>query len=438
VTKGQILSAPIAVVHDERLEYFRLGAAPPAGLEALAEGGDTGAALAALSQLPGYVGGVSGATIQPGKSVTLEVTVRPGQRVSVLGQLQSTNDGFFALQSVTPPAEGEFRGFADAFDAGTEANTESCADVPSCGGSGAPAGEGQVSPHAGVLGVGDLSTLEHGWIGPPAEVSIGPDLSGTIEFPLGLSIGAPGEYVLQEPSMCSGHANARITYSRARNSVVVEMDYEGVPTDLTTTFPEDQSTPYAQFPLTVSNGVWQTWFVGYFGGKPLPIWYDATGRLIGTEYSLPNGEPPPGAFAVEVMAAHALCSPEWVPDESGRARVRWELEYDRLLDGRGTAGTIVLIAPYQYGDPNSVGRVDFGGVPVEDALTFDEVLNSIRTPAGIAIATTYGPTPKPEYLLSRANNVAGWLGTYPNVVDPTPPVPCETHINEPFPVLQGE
>jgi hypothetical protein len=273
-----------------------------------------------------------------------------------------------------------------------------------------------------------------------AEVTVGPDRAGSFTVPMGLNItNAPSEYVLQEPSMCAGHASTTITYSRVKNSVVIEAEYAGVPTDLTVTFPVDYSTPYNKWPVTISDGGWQTWLVPFFGGRRTTVWYDATGRLIGTKYNLPNGTPPPGAFAVDLEStARALCSPEWVPDAAGNYKLRWELNYDALADSRNTAGEVVVFGNYQYGDDNTYGRLDFGGIPLDDALTFDDVFNSIKDFNGMAMATSYEPNPKPDYLASRPSTVTGWLGTYPNLIDPTPPTPCMSHVNPPFPAVGGK
>jgi len=436
-TSNQTFSRPIVVVHKGEAKLFAVGKAASPGLTELAEEGNASRFLAELAQNRKVVTTVvAPTTVRPGKSVTLTVELAEQEQISVFGKLLATNDGFFAAEGIS--GRGSEGSFAAAFDAGTEANTERCADIPSCGGinSRVTAGsEGVVAVHSGIRGTGDLAPAVYDFRDPTAEISVGPDRAGTFTMPMSLSIfDAPSEYILQEPSMCAGKANATISYSRARNTVVIDAEYEGVPTNLTTTFPVDYSTPYNRWPVTISNGAWQTWFVGYFGGRPTKIWYDARGRLIGTKYHLPNGRPPAGSFAVETKeAAIALCSPLWIPESDGHAHLRWEMKYDALQDSRATGGEVVVFTNYRYGDDNSYGRIDFGGLPVSDAMTFDEVLNSIRTRAGLAVATTYEPNPKPDYLASRPSTVSAWLGTYPLLIDPTPPVPCESHINPPFP-----
>jgi hypothetical protein len=68
-------------------------------------------------------------------------------------------------------------GVVRVYDAGTEANTESCAHIP-----GPPCGnkfvrvtegaEGVVAPHQGVLGIGDLDPAVLGWSDPVVTVSV--------------------------------------------------------------------------------------------------------------------------------------------------------------------------------------------------------------------------------------------------------------------------
>lgn len=66
---------------------------------------------------------------------------------------------------------------AEAYDAGSEANSESCTYIP-----GPPCGnaevrdtgdaEGFVHVHAGVHGIGDLDPAMHDWRNPVAEITI--------------------------------------------------------------------------------------------------------------------------------------------------------------------------------------------------------------------------------------------------------------------------
>ncbi len=440
VTKGQTFSRPVVVVHRPGLRVFARGSKASRELRRLAEEGDARPLIRALKRNRRVVDVfVLDGIIKPGRSKAAPIDLPPRSEVTVLAMLTGTNDAFWAVEAIRSRRRAKrSTSFAKVYDAGTEANTEKCDDVPGCGAKNRRVRRGQegtVTLHPGLRGDRDLALADYAWSGPVARVRIGPDIAGSFEFPLGLEIPAPGEMVLQEPSMCAGQSRAQVSYSKARNIVSVEVKYEGVPLDLETSFPGPPSTPYNKYPQSIVDGKWQTWIVGFFGGKPVTVWYDADNRLLGTKYSLPNQTPPPGAFSVELEAAHALCSPLWTPGEDGRANVRFDFKYDGLLDGEGSGGTVVIVAPYVFGDPGSLGILHTNGIPEADAFTFDAILDSVENRAGFAIASTYEPDPKPDYLLSRSNNVTAWLGTYPNQVASTPPLTCETKINPPWPAM---
>ena len=77
--------------------------------------------------------------IPPGHSASVMVESGPGYRsISVVGMLATTNDSFFAVSGVQVPAPA-FLFFsaprsktlnAPAYDAGSEANSESCEFIP--------------------------------------------------------------------------------------------------------------------------------------------------------------------------------------------------------------------------------------------------------------------------------------------------------------------
>jgi hypothetical protein len=100
-----------------------------------------------------------------------------------------TNDGFTGLDRVRlPSGVGDtVTLLTNAYDAGTEVNTEDFADiVPPCQGlvgvsSGEPgtgvsnpalAEGGVIHHHEGILGIADLVPAIHGWTDPVAEVVI--------------------------------------------------------------------------------------------------------------------------------------------------------------------------------------------------------------------------------------------------------------------------
>jgi hypothetical protein len=183
LTRGQTFTPILVATHKPGLTLFTLGEASSVELEVLAEGGDT-APLIALLQGQSDVLDVtdSGAAVPAGGSVTVIVrTTAQFDHVSVAAMLVPTNDGFFAINGAAGPKGGEtFVLFSAAYDAGTEANDERCANIPGpptiCQGEGFNASragaEGFVHVHAGIHGIGDLTAAERDWRNPVARVSI--------------------------------------------------------------------------------------------------------------------------------------------------------------------------------------------------------------------------------------------------------------------------
>lgn len=188
LTPGQVLSPPVVVVHDPGITLFEAGAPASEPLRYLAEDGMTGPLVEGLEGDPDVSGfGVAGGPVPPGQSIAVEVTAGSGPLVvSALGMLVTTNDGFFAVNSLPAPnhrlrgvqtAGLLGRAYAHAWDAGTEANSESCEQIPGppCGNPGVrntDGAEGFVHIHAGIAGVADLSPEDLDWNNPVALVEV--------------------------------------------------------------------------------------------------------------------------------------------------------------------------------------------------------------------------------------------------------------------------
>ena len=100
--------------------------------------------------------------------VTTAVEAPPDILISVAAMLSLTNDGFVAARSIALPATvGASATVAlRAYDAGSEANTESCAHVP-CeihDRRMTDGAEGVVADHAGIRGDADIAP-SRGWDG---------------------------------------------------------------------------------------------------------------------------------------------------------------------------------------------------------------------------------------------------------------------------------
>ena len=179
LTRGQILTPPVVTSHNQDFTLFTPGAPASSELATLAEDGVTGPLLALLATLPTvYDSAVSTGPVLPGHSVTVEITTSGKfNAISAVGMLATTNDGIFAVKGVTAPKRGGVTVEAEAYDAGSEANTESCAFIPGppCGHPGVrdtADAEGYVHIHAGIHGIGNLTPAIHDWRNPVAQVTI--------------------------------------------------------------------------------------------------------------------------------------------------------------------------------------------------------------------------------------------------------------------------
>lgn len=183
LTRGQIFTPILAVSHQPGVFLFTPGEPASAELETLAESGNTVPLEDLLLGLPGVRDtDTAGGLLEPGQSVTLTVATDDRNRfVSLAGMLIPTNDGFVALNGViAPKGRRSMVYYATAYDAGTEANDEDCANIPGppsiCAGVGdspaSPDDEGYVHVHAGIHGIMDLNAAEQDWRNPVARVVI--------------------------------------------------------------------------------------------------------------------------------------------------------------------------------------------------------------------------------------------------------------------------
>lgn len=192
---GQPFTPPLVALHRRAADLFTVGKAASVGIREIAENGN-------LAPMLGRLGGsrhVSAFTVaatppvpplEPGESVTVSLEAEPGSRfVSFVSMLICTNDGFTGLDAAHLPNRvgDESVWYTDAYDAGTEVNTEDFADiVPPCPAlSGVPsdvagtgtsdpalAEGGVIHPHPGIAGIADLQPGVHGWMDPVARVTV--------------------------------------------------------------------------------------------------------------------------------------------------------------------------------------------------------------------------------------------------------------------------
>jgi hypothetical protein len=176
----QIISPPLVATHTWRSQIFVPGKAASSELGLLAEDGNP-SELAALLEMDEEVLDVAVAEglLFPGESVVLELEARGRfNRLSAVGMLVSTNDGFFGLENFRiAGGSATQRTTAPAWDAGTEFNNELCAFIP-----GPPCGnpfvrdttdaEGFIHIHSGIHGTGDLSPNYLQWQNPVVNIAV--------------------------------------------------------------------------------------------------------------------------------------------------------------------------------------------------------------------------------------------------------------------------
>lgn len=177
-TTHQVLTPPVLVSHNRTYTVFSVGSPASDGLVTQAETGNPAPLALEVSNVVGVMDVVTGSNVIPyGQTASFQVTASKRGRITLTTMLATTNDGFAALNSVALPKRSA-RYFAYVYDAGSESNNESCSHIPGppctpeSGNARTDAGEGFVSIHNGIHGIGDLIAANLDWRGPAAIVTI--------------------------------------------------------------------------------------------------------------------------------------------------------------------------------------------------------------------------------------------------------------------------
>jgi len=180
ITKATQFTPIAAASHTRAIALFELGQPASTELADVAESGSIAALADALrgSSAVNAIAATEG-LLQAGDSVTFQITAdRRTRNLSMAAMILPTNDTFMALDTVRLPLYGTVSYRANAYDAGSEPNDESCANIPgpSCGGEGRSVeddnAEGFVHIANGIHGIGDIEPAKYDWRGAVADVTI--------------------------------------------------------------------------------------------------------------------------------------------------------------------------------------------------------------------------------------------------------------------------
>lgn len=198
LSSNQPLTPALLAAHRSAADVFEVGETASDELQQIAENGRLGPMIEAFGAdkhvrdhaVAFGPGAPDVPPILPGESATAEIEATLGStRLSWVSMLICTNDGFTGVDGVSLPVHvGDVMTHeTDAYDAGTEMNTEAFEDlVPPCGpltgvdsgGQGTAmtdpdlAENGVIHHHPGIQGVADLDPAVHGWSNPVARITI--------------------------------------------------------------------------------------------------------------------------------------------------------------------------------------------------------------------------------------------------------------------------
>ncbi len=180
LARGIVFTPMLIAAHRAGVKFFAAGEAASTELQYVAETGNTAPLKALLDADPKVAAtAMTSDPLLPGASVTVKIESKYGfDRISLVGMLLPTNDGFLAVSGAKVPyfRRNPVTVYSPGYDAGTEVNDELCASIPGphCNGSTTVDGaEGYVVHiHPGIRGGADLDANDRAWLNPVAKVTI--------------------------------------------------------------------------------------------------------------------------------------------------------------------------------------------------------------------------------------------------------------------------
>ena len=180
--KGQILTPTVFITHNaETPPVFVPGEAASTELAAVAEQGSTSGLANKFTAETGVLDVTRlSSFVRPGRSGTVNVKFDADHKlISSASMIEMTNDGFVSLVAAEVPCEGAKTYLLGGWDAGSEANTELCSQIPApcptparSGSCSAATEEGFVHVHSGIQGCGGFPPEVYNWSDPAAMMTI--------------------------------------------------------------------------------------------------------------------------------------------------------------------------------------------------------------------------------------------------------------------------
>lgn len=188
LTHGITYTPILLASHDEAVHLFESGTAASPALEMMAEGGDLTGLLAEATGETLATAGV----LAPGANTDwFTFDAKEDTHLSLTTMLLPTNDAFAGIDGWEIPTEaGTYTILVNAYDAGTEANSEMLADFPGAfpgrdslptGGSGVTSvitnptvhiHPGNIGDSSDSAGLSDVDNKVHRWLNPVLKVSV--------------------------------------------------------------------------------------------------------------------------------------------------------------------------------------------------------------------------------------------------------------------------
>ena len=176
-TTHHVITPPLIVIHNRHFKLFEVATAASEGLATQAETGNPAILASEVDGARGVYKVITGdAVIVYGNKASFDFRAPKNAKISMTGMLATSNDAFTAISAKALPKKSVSY-MATTYDAGSEDNNELCIDIPgpSCGGTNAPNsadGEGFISIHNGISGIGDVVPSDFDWRGATSVVTI--------------------------------------------------------------------------------------------------------------------------------------------------------------------------------------------------------------------------------------------------------------------------